>query len=756
MTSLLDSLNRPVVQCIGWALLHFLWQGLLLGAVWAALKHILRRHDPNIRYAAACLVLLLMMAAPMVTCSVLLHRPPVAAGPKPPDNSSRVPWFSVDTPSGSPASSTSGPGLDRVAAALEPALPWLVALWAMGVGLLSGKLIRGGWSVHRLTLARTTPVTSEWLERLQTLRHRMRVSRPVRLLQSALVEVPTVAGWFRPVILLPISTLAGLSVAQLELILAHELAHIRRGDAWVNLLQILVETVLFYHPAVWWVSRCIREERELCCDDLAVRVSGDRLAYAQALTLLETLRSPALTGALAATGGSLLQRIRHVLGLPDTPLASSWRRRTGAGLVGFGAVLFVVGIAWLASSPKQYEAVARIVISRDEGAPVVLGESGGKVPDPYYAQTEAERLQSGLVLAKVAEKLDLARRWGKPGAATPLAPDETGARLRKCIEARVVENTYLIEIHARSSANHKPAEEAAEIANAVAAVYKEVRLDPGKQLAQQGIQALQKKLDEQNEEVRKAMDQADRLRREHQITDFAEDFGEGSLLESETVRRLEGERISRLANHDALSKLLEQLKEVRATQGESKTGVAILNAIPDQELALLLQDLWRAEASFAKTSSLYSEKHPEVESLAAVMKDLDAKVHAKTEGIIIGLESRLAASSAQVETLRKEVDKAKQDDLLKTEQARPYFVAKRDLDSKMKIRDAILLRVLQETVDANIPKSSMVEIVDPATPPTDGRYPGHRTGLSLCGLGVLCSLLGMILRLAAPLHPAIS
>ena len=633
MTSLLDSLNRPVVHCIGWALLHFLWQGLLLGAVWAVLKHILRRHDPNIRYAAACLVLLLMMAAPVVTCSVLLHRPPVAAAPKPPDNSTRLPWFSVDTPSGPSASPTPGPVIDRVATALEPALPWLVGLWAMGVGLLSGKLIRGGWSVHRLKLAQTTPVTSEWLERLQTLRHRMRVSRPVRLLESALVEVPAVAGWFRPVILLPISTLAGLSVAQLELILAHELAHIRRGDAWVNLLQILVETVLFYHPAVWWVSRCIREERELCCDDLAVRVCGDRLAYAHALTLLETLRGPATAAALAASGGSLLQRIRHVLGLPGTPLALGWRRRTGNTLVGVGAGLFVLGIVWLAMSPKQYEAIARVVVSRSDGALLALGAAGGDLSDPYQVLTEAGRLQTSAVVTEVVARLNLAMRWADPGEATPLASQEAVARLRKRIHIRVVENTDLVEIRAWSSAKDKPAEEAAEIANKIAEVYVESRSRLDQELTRRGIKALELMLEPQNDEVRKAQAKADELRKKLSISE-----------------------------------------------------IDVLPTTPPADFVTA----------------------PEI------------------------------------------------DDAHKTEQARPYFVAKRDLEHQQKIRDAILLRVLNETVNAEIPKPPIVEIVDPATPPINGRYPGHRTGLGLCGLGVLCSLVGLVLRVAAPGAPAVS
>ena len=128
--------------------------------------------------------------------------------------------------------------------------------------------------------------------------------------------MPTVIGWLKPVVLLPASALAGLAPNQMEAILAHELAHIRRHDYIVNLLQTVVETLLFYHPAVWWLSRRIRAERENCCDDLAVSLCGDPVAYAAALAELEGLRSTTGELVLAATGGSLLQRVRRLLGVP--------------------------------------------------------------------------------------------------------------------------------------------------------------------------------------------------------------------------------------------------------------------------------------------------------------------------------------------------------------------------------------------------------------------------------------------------------
>jgi hypothetical protein len=162
------------------------------------------------------------------------------------------------------------------------------------------------------------------------------IDRTIRLLHSTAVDVPTVLGWVRPVILLPM-TLTGLSGEQIEMILAHELAHIRRHDFLVNLMQSVVETLLFYHPAVWWISSRIRIEREHCCDDAAVAVGGNALQYARALTRLEELRGEAPQLALGANGGSLMERIRRVAGIRGEGMPSRWL--AGAALLTVVAVL---------------------------------------------------------------------------------------------------------------------------------------------------------------------------------------------------------------------------------------------------------------------------------------------------------------------------------------------------------------------------------------------------------------------------------
>ncbi len=243
---------------------------------------------------------------------------------------------------------------ERVIAVVEPALPYLVLGWLTGVFGLSAWHL-GGWAqLHRLKRRMTREADARLRGTLQKLAVQLGVRRVVTLLESAIVEVPTVLGWLRPVILLPASALTGLSPDQLRAILAHELAHIRRHDYLANILQTVVEILGFYHPAVWWVSSRIRIERENCCDDLAVHVCGNSLQYAKALTSMEEIRHSRSDLALAASGGSLMARVARLLGRPAVD------DRRFAWLPGLIALLLVVGVVIPTASGLDPFGLARI------------------------------------------------------------------------------------------------------------------------------------------------------------------------------------------------------------------------------------------------------------------------------------------------------------------------------------------------------------------------------------------------------------
>jgi GWxTD domain-containing protein len=304
----LNWVQAPIAKALGLTLAHFVWEGAVIGLVLAVLCRTGRR--PTVRYALACLA----MAEMMVSFGLTLAHfwPGVAAGPV-------VALRSLSAASGAGA----GPiGPAEPAASLAERLVWVVPFWAGGVLVVYLYGI-GGWIVaQRLRRTGVMPAPDEWQVRLGRLRQRLGLSRPVALMESCLAEVPVVIGFVRPVILLPIGLLTGLSAQQVEAILIHELAHVRRCDYLVSLMQKFVEGLLFYHPAVWWVSGLIRAERENCCDDVVVRVLGDARGYAATLAALEEIRWSAREPALAATGGNLMRRVRRLLNQPEGPRAS--------------------------------------------------------------------------------------------------------------------------------------------------------------------------------------------------------------------------------------------------------------------------------------------------------------------------------------------------------------------------------------------------------------------------------------------------
>ncbi len=308
-------------QALGWALVDSLWQNALAAAGLAALLALVPVRAARIRYAFATLTLAMMLALPLATAVRLSGTSPQISD--------------VVTATSAVAAGPTGPGPRAVAAiptpaairaAIEPVLPWVVLAWFGGVVALSLRLASGWLMTRQLGRVGTSSVPDACVEAVARLAARLRISRPVRVLGSAVVQVPAVIGWLRPVILLPASALTGLTPLQLDALLAHELAHVRRYDYVVNLLQSVVETLLFYHPAAWWVSQQVREEREHCCDDLAVAVCGDAHFYATALLGMERLRVTPPAFALAATGrgGALMGRIRRLVAPVQTEIFPRW------------------------------------------------------------------------------------------------------------------------------------------------------------------------------------------------------------------------------------------------------------------------------------------------------------------------------------------------------------------------------------------------------------------------------------------------
>jgi len=369
MTALQFLTDSPTIDRFGWTLVHSLWQiAIVAGLLALALPAFVKR-GARAGYAACCGALLSAVVLPVFTFIILVASParssavndsassgpksaqekpavvqkPAAAAIASSDRSltaSRTPAFA---PQGdqSPATDASrnvpprDAGIRARATPLISAWPkWIVLGWSVGALGLSLWNVGAWLAVQRLKRNAIGPVPAAIGASAARIARDLGLVRAVRLLQSRLVDSPVVIGAMKPVILLPASLVTGIPADQLETLLAHELAHVLRHDYLVNLAQSAVETVLFYHPAVWWISSQVRAQREHCCDDIAVQFAGDRTVYVKALAACAIAHQASL--APAATGGLLLARLRRLLQIRDSrpAPASGWLA---------GGVLFCVG-----------------------------------------------------------------------------------------------------------------------------------------------------------------------------------------------------------------------------------------------------------------------------------------------------------------------------------------------------------------------------------------------------------------------------
>jgi len=381
-------MSHDVMEALAWALVHFLWQGagIALGAFVVGLA--LRRRSPELRYAVYGVALALMVAAPVVTFFVLqapTAGPALAARVVESIPARAAAIVSPATFSGSPAIAW---------------LPLLVQFWMAGVAVLGVRSLGGFVLAQRLKVWKTSPAALRIQEISARMRAQLGMRRPVRVLQSEGTEVPAALGWLRPVVLLPVSALTSLTEEQITMVLAHELAHIRRHDYLVNLGQTAIETLLFYHPAVWWLSGRIRVEREHCCDDLAVAACGNPVGYAGALAALEGVagRQPRLV--VAASGGSLLARIQRLL--------NRERARTDASPAWLGALI----------------PVAVILVALVSGAKLTAADTPEPAPSPAPAPVVE-------VTAPVPPAITPKPMPAPKPAPTPSAPKVAGATTPK-------------------------------------------------------------------------------------------------------------------------------------------------------------------------------------------------------------------------------------------------------------------------------------------------------------------------------------
>ncbi len=344
--------NLPWVQALGWSLVHFLWQGLLIGVLFALVRSLVPREHSSIRYAAGLLAMLMLALCPVLTLWVLWPQ----AGSASAGIGDAIVMQAVSTQAGSMVE----PG-----SMLSDLLPVLVLVWLVGVAFM---FLRGvhQWRALKRIATVLASRSMEIEDMLQRVAQRFGGMPGARVLVSAFIDTPTLIGWFKPVILLPAAVVTGFPREQLELILAHELGHLRRYDHLANLGQAIVETLLFYHPVVHWISREIRHEREICCDNLVLRLTdSEPREYARTLAALEDVRQLTPQLAVAASGGILLDRVRRIIGTTSARNPSRRSHRSAWLVVAVSAGLIVtMAIMTRPGESEPKEAFARPVMAR--------------------------------------------------------------------------------------------------------------------------------------------------------------------------------------------------------------------------------------------------------------------------------------------------------------------------------------------------------------------------------------------------------
>ena len=351
MISPITWLSRAEIVALGWTLLHFCWQGTAVAVAFAAADRLTSHATSKVRYSIALAALMIMPAIVLGTFALELH---VATPTHSPGDTAVISTFPTDIqpllhelPLASSLEEPTGWLITRT----DRLLPWVDAIWFLGVLFLALRSIGGWWHLGEVRRNAQRMIPQELERAFLRLCEQIEVGRKVVLRASDEVISPMAMGVWRATVILPISAVLSLPKEELEAVIAHELGHIRRWDYLWNLLQTAIESLLFFHPAVWWISRTVRDRREICCDEIAVRSCSDAAIYARALLRLEEQRTVKLRLAMAlgGCGGSLLARVRKILG---EDMAMEGNMTSGVSVAAIGALVLT-----LLLGPKISEAV---------------------------------------------------------------------------------------------------------------------------------------------------------------------------------------------------------------------------------------------------------------------------------------------------------------------------------------------------------------------------------------------------------------
>lgn len=553
-----DLLPGPAVSALGWTLIHSIWQGTLLMLIAVAVFYLLRKKSANTRYLTGVGFLFAQFVASAATFIYYYPKTITAIS-----NAKYLASYSALSASRTwEQVSRDLPITFKIQMWLTAHLHELVICWLIGSGIL---LLRfaGGWIfTEQLRLNAKVVMDKEWRARFGVIIAKMNISKAVEFRETAKVLTPMVIGAFSPVVLIPIGLLSGFSTAQVEAILAHELAHIRRNDYLINMLQSFVEVIFFFHPAIWWLSEKVRAEREHCCDDIALAVCGDKMSLAHALVkVAEWQAAPGLAMAFASKKPLLLHRVQRVLGLNPKPA------RTFSSLP---AMIFAIG---LVIGISAYAVAQKVEKDKEKKAAKHMVDKKRKP-----AKTQIRREQEMEEMAEVAIEEDI----------------------NENIEARLAEvdtDIREIEIHFEEPGNDTLDRKTWELSRKIRAMHEELK-------------PLHQRLEELNLEKEKQSFETERFEREIQKIEWKKQRAAElrmDLMEKRSVIFNQDAKDSKLSEADLDKQLADFEQQIKAQE----QVISDLN----NQIANAKKEAFRAEEPVRKLDREIEEVHYKISEL---------------------------------------------------------------------------------------------------------------------------------------------
>jgi beta-lactamase regulating signal transducer with metallopeptidase domain/uncharacterized protein YjbI with pentapeptide repeats len=352
MDQLFNIVPREWIEAIGWTIFHSVWQGIVVAIVLGLLLISFAKFSAHLRYIITFSSLAIMLVWSTITFALSYQKASERARIREQIISNPqlvVEHFAQSIQKNKPSTVVNSRN-DVIfhikwivfKSKLQKQFPLIVAVWWLGLVFFLFRLMGGLITVRRMRYRNTTPVTGKWESLTITFAEKLKIKRKVVLLQCMAAKVPLTIGYLKPVILLPVSIFTGLSVSEIESIIAHELAHIARRDYFFNIVQSLIEILFFYHPAIWWISSVARTERENSCDDIAIELTGDSVNYAKALVNMQeqVIANPDFAMAFGENKNKLFKRVKRLLN--QQTMKTTFKEGFIASCILFSGILLMV------------------------------------------------------------------------------------------------------------------------------------------------------------------------------------------------------------------------------------------------------------------------------------------------------------------------------------------------------------------------------------------------------------------------------